>query len=290
LTKKAQIAPFRKADLNNLPLQEARQRFLAELAKHCQVLQTLFDAPLKMWDLLSGAAKDRCRFHGWTVIQFSPTYTELDQAITAGDDKLREEQQIHIEMIPLRESLAELAREFGLIHKGEPAPWAMDAAVETLHQAGRRPLEKRILQWYPAIEGMSEGYPALTEPGVWRHVNGEPEEELFTLKIEIGPKQPTETLKAFRKRFNKTCREEREQYIRELQKAEWITVQRLEHLAWIDRLAQWQARRSQSEIDPFIKSPDHRAALSRDIKRAGSYIGISPRKSKHDPLLGRSRL
>lgn len=269
--------------MNNLPLQKARHRFLLEFAKHSQILQKLFGSPLEIWESFSAAAKDLCQFHGWVEIQFSPAYAELDPAVTASDDKLREEQQIHVEIIPLRESLNALARTFELMHNGEPAPWAMDAAVETLHQAGRRPPEKRVLQWSQAITGMSEAYPALTEPGVWLDVNGEPEKELCTLVIEIAPKRPTETFEAFGRRFDRTCAKERERYIRELKAAEWIEVRRSEKLSWIDRLAKWQAGLGQTEIDPSIRTASQRAAFTQGIKRAAKDIGISPRKSKHDP-------
>lgn len=58
-TAKSTRPPFRKADLHNLPLQDARQRFLDVLAENSQILQTLFEEPLASWMMLSDAARER---------------------------------------------------------------------------------------------------------------------------------------------------------------------------------------------------------------------------------------
>jgi hypothetical protein len=171
----------------------------------------------------------------------------------------------------------------------------MDTVVETLHQAARpvlrpnkksgyiRPVKrKRVARWFHLTE-LSQAYPAVTEPG-WRSVaTGLPEEELFTIVIKIPPKQPDESFKALEKRFNKICRTERAEYVQNLKAQQWETPPPNRDFTWIDRLAQWQAGRSSSEIDPSIKTPSQRSSFSRRIKAAGQYIGITPRLSKHNP-------
>jgi hypothetical protein len=254
------------------------------LAGHSQILQMLFAAPLAAWILLSDAARELCRFGGWMEIVHSPVWAELHPAGVVANASLREEQQLHLEMIPLRDSLFTWAAEFGLVHNGTPATWVMDLVVETLHQAGRRPPDKRIFAWSRTIE-FSQAYPARIEEGWTNASSGLPEQELFTIRIEIPPKQPDETIKAFEKRFNKICRKEREGYLRELKKDHWTTFQRPECLAWIDRLAKWQAGNSTSAIAPSIPY----ATFCRGIKHVAAYIEIDQRKSRHNPRLGRSK-
>ena len=264
-----------------MPLQEARKRFLDKLAEECPILRRLLGSPLIVWMSLSDAAKDLCRSHGWVEIQYSPSWTELSPA-AARNAKLRKEKRLHIEIIPLREPVSEWASKFGLLYNGKPANWAMDTVVETLYQAGRRTKKKRTAQWEHPIE-FSQEYPALTDQGWVNASTGLPEEELFTIVIEIPPKQPNESFKVFEKRFNKTCRKVREEYVQALKAKEWVTRPPYRDFTLLDRLAQWQAGRSASEIDPSIKTPSDRAAFSRSIKRMADYIKITPRVSKHDP-------
>ena len=236
---------------------------------------------------LSDAARHICRLNGWVEIQFSRSWTELDRAVAAKKPGSRKEQRIHLEMIPLRKSLYGLASRFGLLYKREPANWAMDTIVETLAWAGSRPKKKRSLRWcHPII--LSHEYPALTEPGWTNASTGLPEDELFPIVIIIPPKQPTEDLKAFQKRFNETCRNVRKRYIKDLKAEEWETRPPYPDFTWVDRFAQWQAGRSASEIDASIKTPNQRSVFSRRIKQTGDYIKITPRLSKHDPKV-RSR-
>ena len=234
-----------------------------------------------MWSSLSDAAKDLCRLYGWLELQPSPTWTELNPTIAAEDAVIREEQRIHLEMIPLYKSLYALALEFGLLHNGEPATWAMLTVVETLLQAARRPADKRVARWRHHIE-IPQEYPALTESGWANAATGLPEEELFTIVIEIPPKQPNEGIKAFEKRFNNICRKARQEYLRHLRSEEWNAQLPYRDFTWIDRFAQWQAGRSAAEI-VTITTPSDRAAFSRSIKATGEYIRITPRRSKHNP-------
>ena len=190
-------------------------------------------------------------------------------------------------MIPLHKCLYTWAAKYGLMYNGEPANWVMDAVVETLHWASRRPRKKRTARWVHTIR-LSQEYPARTDK-VWTNVStGRPEGELFPVVIKIPPKQPTEDLKAFEKRFNQTCRNIRKRYLKDLKAEEWETHPPYADFTWIDRFAQWQAGRRASEIDASIKTPNQRSVFSRRIKRTGDYIKITPRLSKHDPKI-RSR-
>jgi hypothetical protein len=281
LAKKAQSAPYRKADLNNLPLQEAQHRFIEQLAKHRPLRRMLFGWPLRRWKALSDAARDECQLHRWVMVRSCRVYNDLLPETLANNPVLQEEQRVHLEMIPLCDSLNAFARKFGLMYNAEPAIWAMDILLDDLHQKAMRPRAKGPRQW--RITEMFQAYPARTEQGWISASTGLPEEELFMIVIEIRPKQPDETFDAFARRFDRTCAKERERYIRELKAAEWIKVRRSEKLSWIDRLAKWQAGLRQTEIDPSIKTVSQRAAFTQGIKRAAKDIGISPRKSKHDP-------
>jgi hypothetical protein len=274
--------PFRKEDLHNLPLLEGRRRFLDKLAEQCPILEELFGSPLSVWISLSDAARDLCCSNGWGAIDVSPNWTNLNPALAAKNAAVRDEQQIHLEIIPLYDSLCAWASKFELLHKGAPATWAMDTAIETLCHAAGCPKRRRVDRWFHTAE-LSQEYPAVTEPGWINAVTGMPEEELFDLWIKIPPKQPNESFKEYRKRFNNTCREAREQYIRALKADHWTAKAPYRNFVWIDRFAQWQAGHSASEIDPSIKTPSDRATFSRGIKITAAYIGITPRVSGHDP-------
>jgi hypothetical protein len=194
-------------------------------------------------------------------------------------------------MIPLRKCMVALAEKFGLLHQGQPAPWAMDIVVETLHQATRPVLRpdkkthrviavkrKRVARWSHPLR-FSQAYPASVEPG-WRNAaTGKTEEEIFIITVQIPPKQPKETFAAFERRFNQVCRRTRDEYVQSLKAKEWETRPPYVDFTWIDRFAQWQSGRSAAEIAPSIKLP----AFSRRIRETGHYIGISPRLSKHNP-------
>jgi hypothetical protein len=130
---------------------------------------------------------------------------------------------------------------------------------------------------------MHQCYPARTEPGWIQAGIGLPEQEIFTILVEILPKQPKESFKAFAARFNKICRQARKEYILQLKKAEWETRLPYSGFEWIDRLAHWQAGRKASQIDPALETNSDRAAFSRGIRTIGAYIGITPRTSKHNP-------
>ena len=214
----------------------------------------------------------------WFSIFYSPQWLSFDPR---GDPAQQKQKNAGIELVPLREALLNLASRYGLIYNGEPATWAMQTIVETLRSRARYPNSK-IRKW--VHDGLfSEEYPALTEEGWIKPRTGEPEEELFPIRILIQPKQPGESYKAFEKRFNEACKTDREEYIRGLRAAKWRRRPPMRDFMWIDRLAQWQANRSTSEIDPSIRTNSQRAAFSRGLRRAGDYIGITLRISKHDP-------
>jgi hypothetical protein len=97
--------------------------------------------------------------------------------------------------------------------------------------------------------------------------------------IEVPPKQPRESFKAFEQRLNRIAREERKQYVQALRARKWKTDPPYRNFTWIDRFAQWQTGHGAAEIAPSIKLP----AFSRSIKETGDYIGITPRLSKHNP-------
>jgi hypothetical protein len=145
-------------------LQEARQRFLDQFAHHSDVLKALLDLPLKTWLSLSDAAKEVGRNGGWVEIEPSPHWSQIDPAIVAGDAIYAEDHRVHLELIPLRESLRGWAADFSLVLRDSslvlrdsPVLWAMNTAVETLHQAGSRPPEKRRFEWAHMPE-MSQAY------------------------------------------------------------------------------------------------------------------------------------
>jgi hypothetical protein len=190
-------------------------------------------------------------------------------------------QAIDRELIPLRNSLWALAEKFGLMHNGQPAIWAMDTMVETLHQRARRPKRRKVSQWFH-MTCLSQEYPAQIEPD-WIPVTGQREEELYAIVVKVAPKRPEESFKAFERRFNKACREVREEYIREVKAKKWVTRPPYRDFTWIDRFAQWQLGHKVSEILPSAKTPSRRSAFSRGIKAVGEYIGITPRMSKHNP-------
>ena len=122
-----------------------------KLAECCPISRRLLGSALKAWMSLSAAARDVCRLHGWIEIQCSPAFREILPSVTAKSADLRKQKRVHLEMIPLRECLYRLATKFGLTYNGEPASWAMDMIVETLHQAARRPKKERVAGWVRPI-------------------------------------------------------------------------------------------------------------------------------------------
>jgi hypothetical protein len=275
--------PFRPADPGNLPRQEARRRFLDTLANHSTVLRQLFGKPLRVWKSLSPAAAKLCAWDShvpWFSILYAPQYKDLDPR---GDPAEIETKNAHLELLPLRELLITFASKHGLMYQGAPAVWAMQTVIETLDARARYPKSKTTRRWTHELI-MSEEYPALIESG-WRNaVRDSPEEELFTIVIDVAPKQPAESFKQLEKRFNAKCREVRRDYVRRLKASKWRTSV-LKQLKAVDRLAKWQATPSTSKVDPSIKTPNQRAAFSRDLQRAADYIGITRRVSGHDPKL-----
>src|SRR5262249_31673484 len=144
------------------------------------------------------------------------------------------------------------ASKYGLMHKDEPAVWAMQTVVETLRFRARH-AKRKMYRWVHD-ELYSQEYPAKTEEGWINAATGQQEEELFPIVIDIFPKQPKEDLRAFEKRFNETCRRVRESYIETLKAEKWRILDRERDFTWIDRLAKWQAGRSASEIDASIRT------------------------------------
>jgi hypothetical protein len=284
LPKRTAAKAFRSADPDNLPLQEARQRFLQTLADHSPILEELFGEPLRLWVSLTPAAAKLCDWKcsvPWFDILYSSQWTELDPAVVADDPQIAEQQRANFELLPLRGALLDFAAKFGLMYNGEPATWAMGTVVDTL--IWRAPHHSRVRTRGWVHDSMvSHEYPALTEKD-WVNVKGLPERELCTILIELPPKQPSESFKTFEKRFNKACKRIRQDYIRELKAAKWRSVPAVKDFTWIDRLAKWQAGRSFSEIDPTVKTPARRAAFSRALSKAGRYLEITPRLSKHNP-------
>jgi hypothetical protein len=285
LPKRTVVKSFRPADPHNLPLQEARQRFLQTLADHSPIIEELFGEPLRLWKSLTPAAAKLCDWEcpvPWFGILYSSQRTELDPKLAANDPQIVEQQRANLELLPLRIALLDFASRFRLMYNGEPATWAMGTVMETLIWRARHPTSERTRGWvHDSI--FSHEYPALTEKD-WVDVKtGLPEEELFTIVIEVPPKQPSESFKTFEKRFNKTCKRVRQDYIRELKAAKWTSTPPVKDFTWIDRLAQWQAGRSTKEIDPAVKRSAQRAAFSRGIRNAGRYLEITPRRSKHNP-------
>jgi hypothetical protein len=248
LPGKAKYAPFRKADLDNLPLQEAR---------------------------------DQCQLCGWVGIRHCETYKDLLPETLTNNPELQKEQRVHLEMIPLCNALNDLAKRFWLLCNGEPPIWVMDTLLENLHQRARRPKAKLSGHWFCAIQVMPETYPARTDEGSTNAATGLPEDELCPIVIKISPKQPNEQIRKFEKRFNDICREERRRYLQSLRAEDWITEPAPAGFKWIDYLARWQAGLSQSEIGPPIKTKTDRTKLSRGIRAAAEYIGITRRESPH---------
>lgn len=259
-------------------MQEAQHRFIEQLAKHRPLRRMLFGWPLKRWKALSEAASEQCQLHRWVMIRSCEVYRELLPETLVNNPSLQKEQLIHLEMIPLRDSLNALAKTCELMYKGEPAIWAMDILLDDLHQKATRPRAKEP-GW--RITQMFQAYPARTEQGWISASTGLPEEELFMVMIEIEPKRPDESVKEFEKRFNKTCRRARVEYLLKLKEQKWSTQRPFDGFRWIDRLAQWQAGMSQPEIDRSIKNQNDRSKFSRGIKGAAEYIGITPRPSPH---------
>ncbi len=217
----------------------------------------------------------------WSEIFYSPQWATLEPAVTERDPAIAEQQKAHLELLPLRKVLVNLAAKYGLTHQGEPATWAMQIVLDTLSWRSRHPTSEPNRRWiYDA--NFSQLYPARTEEGWISVATRLPEEELFNIEIVVPPKQPEESFTAFAKRFNKTCRTVRDRYIQGLKADEWKLPPPKQDFTWIDRLAQWQAGRSASQIDPSVKEPSQRAAFSQGLlKRAGQQIRICPPRFKN---------
>jgi hypothetical protein len=284
LPKRTAVKTFRPADPHNLPLEEARQRFLQTLADHSPILEELFAEPLRLWMSLTPAAAKLCGWECpvlWFDILYCPQWTEIDPGL-ANDPKVVAEQKANLELLPLRSVLLDFASKFNLMYNGEPAVWAMGTIMESLIWRARHPNSERTRGWVHPTN-FSQEYPALTEEGWVSAKTGLPEEEIFMIVIEVPPKQPGENFKSFEKRFNRVCRQKRQEYIRGLKAAEWTSVAPIKDFTWIDCLAQWQAGRSYSEIDPSVNTHVRRAAFSRALSKASRYIQITLRLSKHNP-------
>lgn len=264
-----------------MPLQQARARFLETLGACSRIRRTLFGKPLRLWKALSpDAANKFCldQTVPWFSIYYSPQWLSFD---AGNNPEVIAEKEANCELVPLREALLRLASTYGLMYGGEPAVWAMQTIVETLRFRAGYP-ESRIDRWIHN-EPFSQEYPAKTEEGWIKAATGEPEDELFTVKFEIAPKPPNESFKTFEKRSNEAYRRARESYIETLKAEKWRIPDRERDFTWIDRLAQWQAGKSTSEIDSSVRTGSQRAAFSRGLTRAGNYIAITPRISKYNP-------
>ena len=264
--------PYRPDDPNNVPLAKARERFLEQLALHTGILPELLHAPVRAWKLLSAEAQKWLTGYGWAVIVH---LVDCDPNVPEGEDP---------KTVAFCRALVRFGRRYHLTHDGSMAVWAMDTAIDTIigHLRPRISMRtrhgRRKARWVHSFE-MHEAYPARTEDG-WIHLaTREPEKELCTVVIEVPPKQPRESFKAFEQRLNRIAREERKQYVQALRARKWKTDPPYRNFTWIDRFAQWQTGHGAAEIAPSIKLP----AFSRSIKETGDYIGITPRLSKHNP-------
>jgi hypothetical protein len=156
---------FRPGDPDNLPLQEARKRFMNILAANSRLKNRLFNKPLRLWMSLTPAAAKLCNWDcivPWFGILYCAQWKDLDATIAAGDPQIAEEQRANIELIPLREALINLALQFGLMYRGEPSTWAMGTIVETLIWRGRHPTSKRTRDLVHDTM-LHQAYPSRTE-------------------------------------------------------------------------------------------------------------------------------
>ena len=219
-------------------------------------------------------------------IEPSPYWSQIDPSVIVGDADAQKDYKVHVELIPLREALHIWAAQFSLVDQDVPVFWAMDSAVETLRQAGRRPPEKRVLAWGHPIE-MSEAYPALTEPGEWVRVGtGMPEEELFRmLVIEIHPEN-NQTKRARRSRSDSTRRVGRHvnNIFANFRKPIGLRFNGRRGLVWIG------SPRTVAGGYPTIRNRPHDedgqpavGLLARNDARTADYLQITPRKSKTQP-------
>jgi hypothetical protein len=231
--KNSNFEPFRKADLDNLPLQQARNCFLDQLALYTPVLETLLKQPLAAWDALPSATKAHCNLYGWAAISYLSS--------TAVSDIPETDQPL----VAFHSALVHFSRQHDLLLNGDAVAWAMESALVTLDHYARRPTRQHAPKWIHGM-AMHQCYPARTESGWAQAGTGLPEQEIFTILVEIPPKQPTESFKAFATRFNKICRQAREEYILRLKNAKWETRPPYSGFEWIDRFARWQAGRKAS--------------------------------------------
>jgi hypothetical protein len=278
---KRRIKSYRRDDPDSLPVTKARQSFLDGMAKHTNVVEMLLGEPMRLWKSLSPAAKRIARRPEGGGILDAPSREErLDESVTAHPD-LAAFVAPDNELDPLRDAIVTMASEFGLTLHKSPVRWAVATMVETLSYPpklvnGQKP------RWRHPFS-IHEEYPALTDPS-WISASTElPEEELCSIVIEIDPKQPDEDLNKFKRRFRQTCKDRLEQYLKQLSLQGWSSKRMPAMLGWIDKLAQWQAGKSASKIDPKVKTPAARSAVSRGIRCAARFIGITPRQSKHHP-------
>lgn len=269
--------PYRRSDLRNAPRTEARERFLDEWAKYQP--DTFLDEVVHLWNSLPPAAKQLASLpEGTGVLDVLP-------GVQAGESHELPAGHTYPELYRLCTTVRILVKGIGVTPKGNPPSWVVATIVETLkhcaerHECGKKP------RWVHPIT-LQEEYPAeeKEERKRWVAVSTRmPIAEQFHVLVEIHPKQLDENEQKFRNRFNETCRIARERYIEELRQEGWTSKPFPEMLNWIDKLAQWQAGRSSSRIDPSIKSPAARSKFSLGIARAADFIGITPRKSKHHP-------
>jgi hypothetical protein len=266
-SESAKCRPYRADDPNNIPLAKARERFLEQLTLHTPILSNLLDEPVRCWNSLPTETQEQLRQFGWSIIEYLGAYSEIDPPDSEDPNTLR-----------FYRALELLARRHHLTQDGTIVSWAMETAIATIDSHAQRPRREGTARWVHHIE-MSQGYPARTESG-WTSIAARmPEKELFPIQIEIPPKQPTESWKAFEVRFLKSCRLVLSHYRQVLKSAGWRNRPPYSGFTWIDRLAEWQAGHGAAQIASGVTLP----AFSRGIKEAGAYIGITPRESKHNP-------
>jgi hypothetical protein len=279
---------FLPSDSKNLPLQNARARFLDQFAEHAPVFENLADSLLPIWGSMDAEARDECLRYGWSIIDASPTLERLDPKLKHDEEVLRK-QAVGMQLVKLRSVIVDFCDRFHLLlREGAPAVWIVETIIHTLHLANRRPPGQHITKWVH-MEEMNIGYPQ-PEPE-FRPVDPfVDQEDLFAIHIKIPFKRADESFPRFERRFNKICREARDAYVKDLKSQGWTNRKPFANTTWIDYLARWQAGGvPASKIYPKASSAAGRVDFSRRTKEAASYIGIARRTASRFPGSGSGR-
>jgi hypothetical protein len=166
------------------------------------------------------------------------------------------------------EAILEWARTFHLTFRNEPADWAMNTALDTLHAWATSRRRFVCVFWADSAGLLPEDFPAE-----------------FPIKISIPPwnRPGCETEQQFKERFDAACTHVFHEHVREAK--EWTKRATIEERRYIDALAMWQAGWRLSEIHKTLRlnvgrdpgDSDYNSAISKGIDRIAKLIQLDRR-------------